>query len=206
MPFPGKQGAQESHQQGINWECDLCPILLSGQGQFCHCHPVPSPQVHSHRHRKAHRPRRLHIPEEFQSWSARGCQQVPREKLELFAVLCIETSHYVSFVKYGPGNEHWMFFDSMADRHGEGVGMGCGIWDVGSCQGLLSPPFPLQFRLSLGLASIEVDPRVAKPSRWEFFQVLPASGCGSNKGFGIPSQLAQLVGMDCSSVLPHFIL
>lgn len=39
--------------------------------------------------------------------------------MELFAVLCIETSHYVSFVKYGPENEHWMFFDSMADRHGE---------------------------------------------------------------------------------------
>jgi len=36
-------------------------------------------------------------------------------------VLCIETSHYVSFVKYGPENEHWMFFDSMADRHGEVV-------------------------------------------------------------------------------------
>uniref|UniRef100_A0A8C3U4Z3 ubiquitinyl hydrolase 1 n=1 Tax=Catharus ustulatus TaxID=91951 RepID=A0A8C3U4Z3_CATUS len=100
-------------------ECSECfkdkVFAATGLKQFCNsC----SRQVHSHRRRKAHKPRRLHIPEEFQSWSARGCQQVPREKLELFAVLCIETSHYVSFVKYGPGNEHWMFFDSMADRHG----------------------------------------------------------------------------------------
>lgn len=39
-------------------------------------------------------------------------------------MLCIETSHYVSFVKYGPENEHWMFFDSMADRHGEEMVVG----------------------------------------------------------------------------------
>ncbi|XP_063031301.1 ubiquitin carboxyl-terminal hydrolase CYLD-like isoform X2 [Melospiza melodia melodia] len=100
-------------------ECSECfkdkVFAATGLKQFC---SSCSKQVHSHRRRKAHKPRKLHIPEEFQSWSTRGCQQVPREKLELFAVLCIETSHYVSFVKYGPGNEHWMFFDSMADRHG----------------------------------------------------------------------------------------
>ena len=83
------------------------------------CYPVISPQVHSHYRRKTHKPTRLHVPEEFHSRNPRGSQQVPREKMELFAVLSIETSHYVSFVKYGPENEHWMFFDSMADRHGE---------------------------------------------------------------------------------------
>lgn len=41
-----------------------------------------------------------------------------RDKLELFAVLCIETSHYVSFVKHGPHRQDWIFFDSMADRQG----------------------------------------------------------------------------------------
>uniref|UniRef100_A0A8C5TBX2 ubiquitinyl hydrolase 1 n=1 Tax=Malurus cyaneus samueli TaxID=2593467 RepID=A0A8C5TBX2_9PASS len=100
-------------------ECSECfkdkVFAATGLKQFC---SSCSRQVHSHRRRQAHKPRRLHIPEEFRSCSARGCQQVPREKLELFAVLCIETSHYVSFVKYGPGSEHWMFFDSMADRHG----------------------------------------------------------------------------------------
>uniref|UniRef100_A0A670K600 USP domain-containing protein n=1 Tax=Podarcis muralis TaxID=64176 RepID=A0A670K600_PODMU len=34
--------------------------------------------------------------------------------LDLFAVLCIESSHYVAFVKYGPLRHSWLFFDSMA--------------------------------------------------------------------------------------------
>ncbi|XP_013168322.1 PREDICTED: ubiquitin carboxyl-terminal hydrolase CYLD isoform X3 [Papilio xuthus] len=44
----------------------------------------------------------------------------PRVFMELFAVLCIETSHYVAFVKTGVGHDApWCFFDSMADRKGE---------------------------------------------------------------------------------------
>ena len=40
--------------------------------------------------------------------------------MELFAVMCIETSHYVSFVKCGLGPDApWCFFDSMADRKGK---------------------------------------------------------------------------------------
>lgn len=40
--------------------------------------------------------------------------------MELFAVICIETSHYVSFVKAGGGSDSpWVFFDSMADRKDE---------------------------------------------------------------------------------------
>ena len=39
--------------------------------------------------------------------------------MELFAVVCIETSHYVAFVKAGTGSDaQWVFFDSMADREG----------------------------------------------------------------------------------------
>ena len=39
--------------------------------------------------------------------------------MELFAVMCIATSHYVSYVKCGEGdNETWIYFDSMADRVG----------------------------------------------------------------------------------------
>lgn len=101
------------------WECSNCfkdkMFSPTGLKQFC---STCSKQVHSHYRRKTHKPTRLRVPEEFRSRSSRGSQQVPREKMELFAVLCIETSHYVSFVKYGPENEHWMFFDSMADRHG----------------------------------------------------------------------------------------
>ena len=40
--------------------------------------------------------------------------------MELFAVVCIETSHYVSFVRCGDSpRAPWCFFDSMADRKGE---------------------------------------------------------------------------------------
>lgn len=45
---------------------------------------------------------------------------VPRLYMELFAVVCIETSHYVAFVKSGSGPDApWCFFDSMADRKGD---------------------------------------------------------------------------------------
>lgn len=50
--------------------------------------------------------------------------------MELFAVLCIETSHYVAFVKYGSADSAWLFFDSMADRDGR-------------CHGLWTPRFLL---------------------------------------------------------------
>lgn len=43
--------------------------------------------------------------------------------MELFAVLCIETSHYVAFVKYGKDDSAWLFFDSMADRDGNSHGL-----------------------------------------------------------------------------------
>ena len=40
--------------------------------------------------------------------------------MELFAIICIETSHYVSFVKCnGKGEPNWVFYDSMADRKGK---------------------------------------------------------------------------------------
>ncbi|VDN04157.1 unnamed protein product [Thelazia callipaeda] len=43
--------------------------------------------------------------------------QVPQIKLQLASVLCIETSHYVAFVRALFANK-WTFFDSMADRVG----------------------------------------------------------------------------------------
>lgn len=47
-------------------------------------------------------------------------REIPRIYMDLFAVLCIETSHYVCFVKCGQEPDSpWCFFDSMADRRGE---------------------------------------------------------------------------------------
>ena len=73
-------------------------------------------KVHSHRDRTGHRPRPVVPPRQFYS-----SKQIPdKQKMELFAVVCIETSHYVAFVKCGDGTDaRWCFFDSMADRKGE---------------------------------------------------------------------------------------
>ncbi|XP_075212974.1 ubiquitin carboxyl-terminal hydrolase CYLD [Lycorma delicatula] len=74
--------------------------------------------VHSHQRRSKHRWRCLSVPAEF-SVLQEHCV-IPRLFMELFAVVCIETSHYVAFVKCGTGSEApWCFFDSMADRKGE---------------------------------------------------------------------------------------
>ncbi|EHB01211.1 Putative ubiquitin carboxyl-terminal hydrolase CYLD [Heterocephalus glaber] len=51
--------------------------------------------------------------------------------MELFAVLCIEMSHYVAFVKYGKDDSAWLFFDCMAD--GDGGQNGFSIPQVTPC-------------------------------------------------------------------------
>ncbi|CAK9828478.1 Ubiquitin carboxyl-terminal hydrolase CYLD [Anthophora retusa] len=74
--------------------------------------------VHQHERRTNHEPKKLVVPIEF-AILQEHCP-VPRLYLELSAVVCIETSHYVCFVKCGSGSEApWCFFDSMADRKGE---------------------------------------------------------------------------------------
>ncbi|XP_046737683.1 ubiquitin carboxyl-terminal hydrolase CYLD [Diprion similis] len=75
-------------------------------------------KVHSHEKRKSHKAKKLTVPIEF-AILQEHCP-VPRLYMELSAVVCIETSHYVSFVKCGSGSDApWCFFDSMADRKGE---------------------------------------------------------------------------------------
>lgn len=71
-------------------------------------------QVHTHPSRQGHSPKALTVPDDVASHSS-----VPRHMMKLFAVLCIHTSHYVSFIKYGPDPHSWLFFDSMADRCGK---------------------------------------------------------------------------------------
>ncbi|XP_041077888.1 ubiquitin carboxyl-terminal hydrolase CYLD-like isoform X1 [Polyodon spathula] len=100
------------------YECRECyedaDITAGKIKQFCEkCNT----QVHLHPQRKGHQLGKLSLPKELADcawWQGR----FPRQRMELFAVLCIETSHYVAFVKYGPGESAWLFFDSMADRDG----------------------------------------------------------------------------------------
>ncbi|CAG2108713.1 unnamed protein product [Medioppia subpectinata] len=104
--------------QCAEYECKEC-FGLFGEGldstAFCgKC----VDKNHSHKKRSKHKTTKLSIPAEFHMLKEHS--QVPRIYMELFAVLCIETSHYVSFVKCGSGPDSpWCFFDSMADRKGE---------------------------------------------------------------------------------------
>ncbi|XP_050687132.1 ubiquitin carboxyl-terminal hydrolase CYLD-like isoform X2 [Eriocheir sinensis] len=77
-------------------------------------------KVHSHKKRGCHAStRKLKVPPDFQML-ADHCGTIPRVYMELFAVVCIETSHYVAFTRCGSGADAtWCFFDSMADRKGE---------------------------------------------------------------------------------------
>ncbi|KAI1904275.1 hypothetical protein AGOR_G00004000 [Albula goreensis] len=100
------------------YECRECyedsDITAGKIKQFCEkCNT----QVHLHPRRRAHRHGKLSVPKELQEGAWRQ-GAFPRQRMELFAVLCIETSHYVAFVKYGAADSAWLFFDSMADRDG----------------------------------------------------------------------------------------
>ncbi|XP_058984019.1 ubiquitin carboxyl-terminal hydrolase CYLD isoform X3 [Musca domestica] len=103
------------------FECRDCfGVLQSGVGlestSFC---PKCLETVHMHVKRRKHKHRKLSVPQDFRVM-ADHIMTVPRLYMELFAVVCIETSHYVAFVKAGSGPDApWCFFDSMADRKGE---------------------------------------------------------------------------------------
>uniref|UniRef100_A0AAY5KAG0 ubiquitinyl hydrolase 1 n=1 Tax=Esox lucius TaxID=8010 RepID=A0AAY5KAG0_ESOLU len=103
-------------QAVAEWECLQCyedlDITPGHLKQYCH---TCNTQVHAHRKRQSHGPLKVGMP--GGPWT--GPLHGTRQRLALFAVTCIETSHYVSFVKHGPRPDDWLFFDSMADREGE---------------------------------------------------------------------------------------
>ncbi|XP_077961564.1 ubiquitin carboxyl-terminal hydrolase CYLD [Gasterosteus aculeatus] len=107
-------------------QCSICQAVAEFECLQCYDDPDITPghlkqycqtcntQVHSHRKRASHVPASVAVP--GGPWS--GGQLCARQRMSLFAVTCIETSHYVSFVKHGPDAADWLFFDSMADREG----------------------------------------------------------------------------------------
>ncbi|KAL6108404.1 uncharacterized protein ACO6RY_18932 [Pungitius sinensis] len=122
-------------------QCMLCGDLAQAECTDCFKDPIFSQtgfkifcqkclsQVHAHPQRRSHQPVPLDIPKGYLSHGI--THTLIRDKLELFAVLCIETSHYVSFIKHGPNSQDWIFFDSMADRQGEKDGFN--IPEVHAC-------------------------------------------------------------------------
>ncbi|XP_071482472.1 uncharacterized protein, partial [Diadema antillarum] len=66
-----------------------------------------------------HKKKALTVSEEIRSLSQELESHEPLfqpQMMELFAVVCIQTSHYVAFVRAEPQSDQWVFFDSMADR------------------------------------------------------------------------------------------
>ncbi|XP_017099136.2 ubiquitin carboxyl-terminal hydrolase CYLD isoform X1 [Drosophila bipectinata] len=102
------------------FECRECfGNLQAGSGlestSFC---PQCLQLIHSHVKRNNHVSKKISVPKDYRKRAEH--MDAPRLYMELFAVVCIETSHYVAFVKAGSGlDAPWCFFDSMADRKGE---------------------------------------------------------------------------------------
>lgn len=99
------------------WECRECfgehDVGLESTAFCTECRD----KTHSHVKRAGHHPKPLKVSPDFAIMEDHCLP--PRLYMELFAVICIETSHYVAFVKCGVGHEApWCFFDSMADRKG----------------------------------------------------------------------------------------
>ncbi|GFR74984.1 ubiquitin carboxyl-terminal hydrolase CYLD [Elysia marginata] len=126
------------------YECKDCyQVHGPGLNTTAFCEPCVN-KSHKHMSRRSHQPKPITTNKEFlehyEKLKSQHRQQqhlladerngglgddadnipLPRETMELFAVICIQTSHYVSFVKCGLGRDApWVFFDSMADRMGE---------------------------------------------------------------------------------------
>ncbi|XP_023652362.2 ubiquitin carboxyl-terminal hydrolase CYLD isoform X1 [Paramormyrops kingsleyae] len=119
--------------------------------QYC-C--LCSAQVHAHPLRQDHTLRALTVPAEVPEGAP-----LPRHRLQLYGVLCIRTSHYVAFVKHGPGPHSWLFFDSMADRCGDDS-RGFNVPEVRGCPEVgdfLTQPEETQARADLELVSEHVS-------------------------------------------------
>lgn len=86
-------------------------MLFGSQHPFIHYCSNCNGIVHS---KRAHR----QVKKLGASRRVNECNEI--KKLELFAVVCIKTSHYVTFAKCGNApNDEWVFFDSMSDRIGK---------------------------------------------------------------------------------------
>ena len=104
------------------YECKECYksriLSTDDRGITSYCKDC-SKVMHKHENRKDHKLRPVLMSRGYSQYSSEE-RTLDKQKMELFAVVCIETSHYVAFVKCGvKADSPWCFFDSMADRKGE---------------------------------------------------------------------------------------
>ena len=93
--------------------CRECCQAFGCSSPFVYFCRQCSDLVHQHSARRAHKTCKIAKPNKTQNVNT------GMKTLELFAVVCIKTSHYVTFAKCGESpNDRWVFFDSMADRVG----------------------------------------------------------------------------------------
>ena len=110
-------------QKVAQYECKSC--LQTGMFEnddngitsFCsECHQ----KMHTNPRRRDHKYRPILVPRQLIKQTEDKQSLPEKQKMDLFAVVCIETSHYVAFVKCGTTPDSpWCFFDSMADRKGK---------------------------------------------------------------------------------------
>ncbi|KAJ1360963.1 CAP-Gly domain [Parelaphostrongylus tenuis] len=106
--------------EGMCPECFLCKRVTLSEVSYC----VPcSTRIHFNAGEQDHA-MRLFYP------SGQPVRKPHVHRMVLSAVLCIETSHYVAFVRALSGR--WLFFDSMADR--EGLSDGFNVPQVKDCE------------------------------------------------------------------------
>ena len=95
------------------YECKECLLEENKGGVLCENCNSP---WHKHPDRVKHEFKPIPLPRNHPS----GDEFLRKHEVQLFAVVSIETSHYVSFVKCGEASDSsWCFFDSMADRKGQ---------------------------------------------------------------------------------------
>ncbi|CAI4229137.1 unnamed protein product [Auanema sp. JU1783] len=107
--------------EGMCPECFLCKRVFLTEVSFC---------VNCFKKNHLNAGEGDHHMREFYP-SARPVKKAHVHKMTLSAVLCIETSHYVAFVRHA-STGRWLFFDSMADR--EGLSEGFNVPKVSECE------------------------------------------------------------------------
>lgn len=125
--FPVPRECSMCGHEVAQYECKKCyeiGLLKDGPGIASYCKGCHE-KMHGHRKRQDHQPKPILLPRAHSLLSNEKKTverqiTIDKQKMDLFAVVCIETSHYVAFVKCGKDKKApWCFFDSMADRKGE---------------------------------------------------------------------------------------
>ena len=110
-------------QKVAQYECKSClqtGMFKDGNNGITSLCSKCNYQIHLSPRRRDHKYRPILVLRQLMKQKEEKQTLAEKQKMDLFAVVCIETSHYVAFVKCGTRPDSpWCFFDSMADRKGK---------------------------------------------------------------------------------------